>query len=165
MKDQLQPSTWEAIGSAVVSLIPTGFVAAIAFAIIFMISIAVSEHRAINQSDLALTIALVLPATFIGATMFGFMFGLPAFMLGWYFKLIHWWSSMILGFLLPFCFVVLLSLISFGPSNTSFMRSFPNEFTWLISLSGGIAGFAFWLIWKPVSNFAANFSKNKQYQD
>lgn len=162
---QYLPSTWEAIGSAAISFIPTGFVAAIAFVIILMAS-RISQSHETNTSDLLILIVLAGLPTFIGATIFGFICGLPTFILGWYFKQIRWWSSTIMGFVLPFFFFAILpNLILETRNYFSINKQISNPSIWQISLSGAVGGFAFWLIWKSVSNFAANFGKNKQYQD
>src|SRR5689334_3831648 len=89
-----------------------------------------SMHRVLTYSSL-------FPFAFVVALIHSFLFGLPAFLLGFRLRAIYWWSCLIVAF-----------LIGFAPSAMVALSSNRG----LLSLSGfgvpgAIGGLTFWLLW------------------
>jgi hypothetical protein len=78
---------------------------------------------------------------FVVAIVHIVVLGLPAFLWGWRHGLIHWWSTLIIAFIIgatPTIFVFL--------PNGLIDYTFPVAA--IMGLFGVIGGFAFWLVWR-----------------
>jgi hypothetical protein len=89
--------------------------------------------------------------------MYTFLLGLPALLIGWYFRAIRWWTTLIVAFLIgaiPATLSVLASPIG-QPEGTPLWRStdpadliFAGSSALMFGLIGLSSGFVFWLLWR-----------------
>ena len=86
--------------------------------------------------------------------------GFPAVVLGWHFKLIRWWSSTIIGFFLGCLPYTISELMQLKTSLSEAIAEYHWYGLWgitlLTGLSGAIAGFTFWFIWRLLLNKISN---------
>ena len=137
------------------------------FGIIFVKSI-VFDHQELVASEvldaintvIVFAISFGMAALVIAAGCVGVM-GLPTSIIGWWFGLIRWWTSVIVGFFLGCLPIALLMFPRKGSSSSvqgvplvidgAFTSAGWVDFAQKISimgLFGAVGGLAFWLVWR-----------------
>ncbi len=130
------------------------FAAGIASVVVFYVSILAytlgveKQVAPFTQSEVAITNVLfwaILSVTMglpiaLGHIVF---LGLPAFILGWYFRVIRWWSTLVMAFIIgavPTGVYLYLSPPPIFESN--------RELAVIMGLFGISGGLVFWLLWR-----------------
>ncbi len=86
---------------------------------------------------------------FIIALIHTFIFGAPLFILGLFFKMIRWWTTLIGGFTIGFMpYTILMLTISISLDTTKEMFPYVLAISLILSLFGVSGGISFWLLWK-----------------
>ena len=156
------------ISKAIVSLMVTAFVPVIEGGLLFVLFLALVMLFPISDPGfdlgylgaLALLVAAASVMLFLGylvALFYTFLLGLPALLIGWYFRAIRWWTTLIVAFLIgaiPATLSVLASPIG-QPEGTPLWRStdpadliFAGSSALMFGLIGLSSGFVFWLLWR-----------------
>ena len=156
------------ISKAIVSLMVTAFVPVIEGGLLFVLFLALVMLFPISDPGfdlgylgaLALLVAaasVMLLLGYLVALFYTFLLGLPALLIGWYFRAIRWWTTLIVAFLIgiiPPTLSMLASPIG-QPAGTPIWQSTdPADLIWVLSsaplfgLIGLSSGLVFWLLWR-----------------
>jgi hypothetical protein len=160
------------IVKTIVSLVVTAFVPVVQGGLIFALFLALVTLFPGPGAELGLgfdlaylaALALLLMAAsamlalgFLVSLMYTFLLGLPALLVGWYFRAIRWWTTLIMAFLIgaiPPTLSMLASPIG-QPAGTPIWRSTdPADLIFVASsapmfgLMGLTGGLVFWLLWR-----------------
>jgi hypothetical protein len=156
------------IFKAIISLVVTAFVPIVESGLIFVLFLALVMLSPISDPGfdlgylsaltlLLLAASVMLALGFLVSLMYTFLLGLPALLIGWYFRAIRWWTTLIMAFLIgiiPPTLSLLASPIG-KPEGTPMWRSTdPTDLIFVVSSSplfgfiGLTSGFVFWLLWR-----------------
>lgn len=158
------------IFKAIVSLVVTAFVPVVEGGLLFVLFLALVMFFPLSGPGFGLglgdlgPLALLLVAAsvmlllgFLVSLMYTFLLGLPALLIGWHFRAIRWWTTLIVAFLIgviPPTLSMLASPIG-QPEGTPIWRSTdPADLIWVLSsaplfgLIGLSSGLVFWLLWR-----------------
>ncbi len=156
------------IYKAIVSLIVTAFVPIVEFGLLFVLFLALVTFFPISGSGFDLGYLGALLLLFVGASvmltlgfllslMYTFLLGLPALLIGWYFRAIRWWTTMIIAFLIgaiPATLSMLTAPIGQPEGTPLWLSTDPADLMWagssalLFGLIGMSSGLIFWLLWR-----------------
>ncbi len=120
---QTQPSKLPLVIKSLIALLGTAVVTAILVAILFAVSAQQLEN---------IHIAFLFAFAFTAA--YTFILGGPLLLLGAWRHAIHWWSCLLIGF-----------LVGLVPS--ALIAGMPLFDAWPLALFGAIGGLVFWLLW------------------
>ncbi len=120
---QTQPSKLPFVIKSLIALLGTAVVTAILVAILFAVSAQQLEN---------IHIAFLFAFAFTAA--YTFILGGPLLLLGAWRHAIHWWSCLLIGF-----------LVGLVPS--ALIAGMPLFDAWPLALFGAIGGLVFWLLW------------------
>lgn len=153
---------------AIISLLVTAFVPILESALLFVLFLAVillfpNPGARYDLGLLGAILALVaitlvmLVGGYFVSLFYTFVFGLPALLVGWYFRAIRWWTTLVMAFLIgaiPAALSLLPSPIG-QPEGTPLWRStdpadlvFAGSSILLLGVVGLSSGLVFWLLWR-----------------
>lgn len=153
---------------AFVSLLVTAFVPVIEGGLLFVLFLALVtlSPTVVPGLDLAylgalallvMAASVILLLSYLVALMYTFLLGLPALLIGWYFRAIRWWTTLIMAFLIgaiPATLSLLTSPIG-QPEGTPLWQStdpsdliFAGSSGLMFGLMGLTSGLVFWLLWR-----------------
>jgi len=163
---------WEIAPRMILALSAATGAPAVAFTVFLVFYFAVGALSDPTPHDFVEIIAgagyITLVALFMGfaalivSSLYIIFLGLPASIIGWWLRLIRWWSCIIIGFILGGFPLALLEL-SRGEGSYTTVGNVPLKIDgvlthegWidlaqkvgLMGLLGAIGGFAFWLVWR-----------------
>ena len=156
------------IFKAVISLLVTAFIPILESGLLFVLFMALVVLFPISGpgfgiGDLGEILLLLLAVSgmlllgYLVSLMYTFLLGLPALLIGWYFRAIRWWTTLIIAFLIG-AIPATLSLLSSPigqPEGTPLWQSTdPTDLIFVLSsiplfgLIGLSSGLVFWLLWR-----------------
>ena len=156
------------IFKAVISLLVTAFVPIVESGLLFVLFMALVVLFPISGPEfgigdlgeillLLLAVSGMLLLGYVVSLMYTFLLGLPALLIGWYFRAIRWWTTLIIAFLIG-AIPATLSLLSSPigqPEGTPLWQSTdPTDLIFVLSsvplfgLIGLSSGLVFWLLWR-----------------
>ncbi|MFT3894840.1 MAG: hypothetical protein QM730_24690 [Anaerolineales bacterium] len=156
------------IYKAIISLLVTAFVPVIEGGLLFvlflaLVSLSPTTVPGLDLAYLGALAGLIMAASvmlllgYLIALMYTFLLGLPALLIGWYFRAIRWWTTMIMAFLIgaiPATLSVLASPIGQPAGTPIWQSTSPADLIWagssglMFGFMGLTSGLVFWLLWR-----------------
>ena len=155
---------------AILSLVVTAFVPVVEGGLLFVLFVALvtlfplsGPGFGFGLGDLGPLALLVMGASamlalsFFVSLMYTFLLGLPALLIGWYFRAIRWWTTLIVAFLIgiiPPTLSMLAAPIGQPEGTPVWQSTDPADLIWVLSsapmfgLIGLSSGLVFWLLWR-----------------
>jgi hypothetical protein len=149
---------WKIIFKTLVALFAAAAVPTFAFFVLELLNI----FRLRDFYNIPWTFFFI-PITFVIAFMHLLILGLPIFLLGWYFRVIRWWSTLMVAFVIG----AVPTAISFSPGLSLGYYSpklYISMFT-AMGLFGFSGGLAFWLLWRYWVNPDSPYGRDKEVSD
>jgi hypothetical protein len=167
MESKMEKKT---ILKTLVSLIVTAFVPIVQSGLLFVFFLALVMFFPISGPGfgfdlgyLGALLLLVMAASvmlllgFLVSLTYTFLLGLPALLIGWYFRAIRWWTTLIIAFLIgaiPATLSMLTAPIGQPAGITIWQSTDLADLIWagssglIFGLMGLTSGLVFWLLWR-----------------